>query len=218
MTVLNPNPSSLPKLLAGVFALIALTIFLVNKESITVGRDVSGLLTEVKIETSKPVSGFSLIDHNDNRITREFFLGHWTFVFFGFTNCPDVCPATLTQLVQINKMINKQSNLAGKFQTLFVSVDPDRDSTKHIKDFVSYFDSGFVGVTGEMNNIIAFEKQFGAFHVVRDKSQENYNVGHTSSVYLVNPAGMYNAKFSPPMEINMVLQQVGMLVQGHNNL
>lgn len=208
------NPLSMTKLLAGLAVLVVLTIFLANKEHITTDGEASALLADVKAEAVKPVSGFSLLDHNDNRITSDMFLGRWTFVFFGFTNCPDVCPATLSQLVLINKLISQQPGMAGKFQTLFVSVDPDRDGTKHIKEYVKYFDPGFIGATGDMNNIIAFEKQFGAFHIIGDTSQEDYNVGHTSSVFLVNPDGIYSAKFRPPMDISMVMQQIDKFVQG----
>lgn len=190
-------------------------IVLVSNENDVTDGSATALLADVKVEDSKPVSGFSLLDHNGSEITRVLFLGNWTFVFFGYTNCPDVCPATLSQLVRINKLINEQTNLKGRFQTLFVSVDPDRDSANHIKEFVSYFDPGFVGATGEMNNIISFEKQFDAYHIIDDKNQENYSVGHASSVFLVNPDGVYAAKFSPPMDVSVVLQQLNRFVQNY---
>ena len=202
------NQSSMTKLLAGLAVLAGLVVILTSKVTMNVDSE-----TISNTEVAKPVSGFSLVDHNENKITAETFVGHWTFVFFGFTNCPDVCPATLSQLVQVNKLISKKQHMAGKFRTLFVSVDPDRDGTKHIKEYVEYFDPSFIGATGEMKNIIAFEQQFGAFHIIRDKSNENYTVGHTASVFLVNPDGVMTAKFSPPMDVSMVMQQIDMFVE-----
>ena len=204
--------SNLTKLLATFVVMVGIILLLVSNVTINMDSDTSANGQAVE---SKPIDGFSLINHDDKEITSDTFLGHWTFVFFGFTNCPDVCPATLSQLVQINKLISQQSSLAGKFQTLFVSVDPDRDDKKHIKDYVKYFDPSFIGATGDMNNIIAFEKQFGAFHIIGNKRLGNYNVGHSSSVFLVNPDGVYSTKFSPPMDVTMVIKTLDKFVKGY---
>jgi len=204
------NQLNITKVMISVAVLLAILILFIN--SIVFNKDIPDLLVDVKTDSIKPVLGFSLIDHNENKITSETFKGYWTFVFFGFTNCPDVCPATLSQLVQLNKRIEQKQYMAGKFRTLFVSVDPDRDGTKHIKEYVKYFNPGFVGATGKMKDILNFEKQFGAFHVIGDKSNENYTVGHTASVFLVNPGGVITAKFSPPMAISVVMQQIDMFM------
>jgi len=197
---------------------VLLTIFVLFVNNIVLNKDIPDLLDDVKTDSIKPVLGFSLIDHNENKITSETFKGYWTFVFFGFTNCPDVCPATLLQLVQLNKRIEQKQYMAGNFKTLFVSVDPDRDGTKHIKEYVKYFEPSFVGATGEMKNILNFEKQFGAFHVIGDKSNENYTVSHTSSVFLVNPGGVITAKFRPPMAVSVVMQQVDMFMERYTKM
>lgn len=207
------DSSNITKLLVGLVLAIGLAIYIASMGINMNDAGTSSLLDDVKIDEVKPVRGYSLVNHNNQKIHAAMFVGHWTFVFFGYTNCPDVCPATLAQLVRLNKMISQDPSTAGKFQTLFVSVDPDRDGVEHIKEFVKYFDPNFIGATGDTNNILAFEKQFGAFHVIGDKRQEDYDVGHTSSVFLVNPDGRYIAKFSPPMDINKVMKQLAMFVQ-----
>lgn len=206
------NPLTISKLLVSFVVVTALTVIIANKTLFPTNAEATSILNDVKVEATKPVSGFSLVDHNENTITSNMFVGHWTFVFFGFTNCPDICPATLSQLVSLNKFIRSDSKLAGKFKTMFVSVDPERDSPKFLKEYVKYFDSNFIGATGEMNNIISFEKQFGAFHVIGEKRKENYTVSHTASVFLVNPDGMFSADFSPPMDLPMVVEQLNLFV------
>jgi len=206
------NPLTMSKLLLSLVVVTVLTVIIVANKVITTNTEATSILDNVKVETAMPVSGFSLVDHNENAITSNQFVGHWTFIFFGYANCPDVCPASLSQLVSLNNIIRKDSSLAGKFKTMFVSVDPYRDNPKFLKEYVKYFDSNFIGATGEMNNIISFEKQFGAFHVIDDKRKENYTVSHTSSVFLVNPNGMYSASFSPPMDLPTVVQQLNLFV------
>jgi len=202
--------SNITKLFAAFSVLAGVTFLLINMVTNNV---VNGISVNEGATEAKPINGFSLVNHNDNKITTDTFRARWTFVFFGFTNCPDICPATLSQLVQLNNLISQQPSMAGKFHTLFVSVDPDRDSTEYIKEYVKYFDPGFVGATGEMNNIVAFEKQFDAFHVIDDKRHENYSVGHTSSVFLVNPDARYSAKFAPPMDVSAVMQKLDKFVK-----
>jgi len=209
------NQSTMSKLLVSLVVMTILTVVVIDKVFFTTHGKSASILDDVKVELAAPINGFSLIDHNENKITSNTFIGHWTFVFFGFTNCPDICPATLSQLVALNTLIRRDSGLADKFKTMFVSVDPDRDSPKFLREYVKYFDSNFIGATGEMNNIISFEKQFGAFHVIGEKKQENYTVSHTSSVFLVNPDGMFSANFSPPMDLPMVVEQLNLFVNDY---
>lgn len=164
-----------------------------------------------------PVQGHSLVTHNGKELTDDNFSGYWSFVFFGFTNCPDVCPATLSQLSLLNKMLHDDKKLSDKTQFLFVSVDPDRDSLEHLADYVAYYHSEFIGVTGKMVNILKFEKQFGAFHKF-DKSDKSgfYNVAHTSSVFLVDPQGNIALEFTPPLDIKNVTQQLTILMKDFN--
>jgi len=209
------NPLTMSKLLISLVVLTVLTVVVFNKVTFTINGESASILDDVKVEVATPISSFSLVDHNEKKITSNMFVGYWTFVFFGFTNCPDICPATLSQLVALNNIIRRDSGLAGKFKMMFVSVDPDRDSPKFLREYVKYFDSNFIGATGEMNNIISFEKQFGAFHVIGDKRKENYSVSHTSSVFLVNPDGMFSANFKPPMELPMVVEQLNLFVNDY---
>lgn len=173
---------------------------------------------EVGIESPETIETFNLVDQNNNRFTRERLSGHWSFVFFGFTNCPDVCPATLMQLKQMNKTIKQEQGLDIAPQFIFVSVDPERDKQGHLAEYIRYFDPDFVGLTGEIHDISRFEKQFDAFHRYGKKNASGfYTVEHSSEIYLLNPDRKLVAKFLPPMDIKRAVQQLSDLVRRYNS-
>ena len=95
-------------------------------------------------------SDFSLKDMNNNVITQESFDGPLTAIFFGFTNCPDVCPMTLNKMdIVLDKLKKKKENI--KF--FFISVDPERDTPEVVKNYLGNFDNNFIGITGEPEKI-----------------------------------------------------------------
>lgn len=147
-----------------------------------------------------PLQSFSLSDHNGKPFNTITFLGYWTFVFFGYTNCPDVCPMAL---VDLNKIYTELENgfTLGNTKVAFVSVDKKRDSLDHLAEYVTYFNSDFIGVTGDEGQVKDFAGQFGAVYktVYQDgKSREDYLVDHTASIMLVDHLGRLIAVFPPP--------------------
>ena len=176
------------------------------------------LLENVSVISRDTISSLDLIDHSKNKVTNKNLKNSWSFVFFGFTHCPDVCPATLTQLAAINKSIDKQFESGINKQFLFVCVDPERDSLGHLAEYMRYFDPSFYGVTGEEDAIKNFEKQLGAFHRFDKKNSSGfYNVQHSSEIFLINPDGRLIAKFTPPMDIDLVLKQFSLLVSEYKD-
>ena len=193
--------------------LIAATAYLIQYRS-NLHANVPLLLSEVAVNPPRLVSNLNLMDHEQHVVTPERFASHWTFVFFGYSNCPDVCPATLTQLVQMNSIIHHTPQLDGKFQFYFVSVDPERDTIQHLADYIGYFDKGFTAMPGGENDIHEFEKELGAYHRIEKKDKSNYYaVQHSSEIYLIDPAGRLTAKFTPPMDLALVIRQLGMFVE-----
>jgi len=177
------------------------------------------LVRAVAVMPSKNVNAVDLVDHNNNIINLEQFKKHWTFVFFGFTNCPDVCPATISQLIQVKNGIKKNNQFKDDFKIFFVSVDPKRDSLEHLKQYMTYFDSSFVGMTGSEESIRAFEEKLGAFHKLEaPNSDGGYSVQHTADVFLINDKGMLVAKFQPPMNTDRVVKQFFEFVSLQNQI
>ena len=137
-------------------------------------------------------SDFSLKDMNNNTITQESFDGPLTAIFFGFTNCPDVCPMTLNKMdIVLDKLKNKKRNI--KF--FFISVDPERDTPKVVKNYLSNFDNNFVGITGEPEKIFLLYQSWGVMSKKIFLENGEFNIDHSSPVILLKD-GKYIAMIS----------------------
>ena len=137
-------------------------------------------------------SDFSLKDMNNNTITQESFDGPLTAIFFGFTNCPDVCPMTLNKMdIVLDKLKNKKRNI--KF--FFISVDPERDTPEVVKNYLRNFDNNFVGITGEPEKIFLLYQSWGVMSKKIFLENGEYNIDHSSPVILLKD-GKYIAMIS----------------------
>ncbi len=126
--------------------------------------------------------------------------GVWTLMYFGFTYCPDICPATLANMAQVMKELRaKNPQFAEKVKVVLVSVDPQRDNPEKLAQYVEFFDTSFVGVTSDEANLKAMAQQLNvAFELVGDTTAEDYLVEHSGQVVLVNPKGDYQGFMRPP--------------------
>ncbi|MCK4951161.1 MAG: SCO family protein [Gammaproteobacteria bacterium] len=168
------------------------------------------LLAVLKVAPT-PLQPFSLIDQNNKPFTLKQLLNKNTLLFFGYTTCPDICPTTLTTLNQIYKQLKGTASYTN-LNIVFVSVDPQRDTTDKLQEYMKYFNKDFLGVTGSKDNIDPFIKQFNAAYIIEEKSSnENYQVSHTSSIFLVNPQANIIASFSPPHNSKIIVSQLGMI-------
>lgn len=175
------------------------------------------LLHDISLETAGKIVVKDLIDHTNNPFNFNLLEKHWTFVFFGFTSCPDICPATLAQLALLHKKLKSAPITGMNPQFLFVSVDPERDTLSHLAGYVQYFDRDFIGLSGDLPAITEFEKQFGAFHRYDKKNSKGfYTVQHSADIFLVNPNGQVTAKFIPPLQLDRVTKQLALLVRQFN--
>jgi protein SCO1/2 len=148
----------------------------------------------------KALQPFALIDQNNASFDLANLKNKWSFIFFGYTSCPDVCPMTLRTLDVVQTHL-KSSDTAptDDVQMIFVSVDPERDSTDKLGAYVSFFDQQFIGATGNKQDLDAFSGQFGAgYQFEPETSPGHYLVAHTSAVFLVDPLGRLIATFSQP--------------------
>ena len=127
-------------------------------------------------------SDFSLKDMNNNTITQKSFDGPLTAIFFGFTNCPDVCPMTLNKMdIVLDKLENKKKDV--KF--FFISVDPEKDTPRVIKDYLSNFDNKFIGITGDPEKIFLLYKSWGVMSKKIFLDNGEYNIDHSTPVILL---------------------------------
>jgi len=153
----------------------------------------------------KPLKAFALTDDRNRVFDLENLKGKWSFLFFGFTHCPDVCPTTLAVLARAREHIAKNTVGAGNLQFVFVSVDPNRDTAAKLRQYVNYFDASFVGVTGDDAQIGNLAGQLGAtYEVAIAPGAENYPVYHSTAVFLVDPRARYHAVFTPPLDAEVI--------------
>jgi|TARA_B100001173_G_scaffold258874_1_gene231655 protein SCO1/2 len=129
-------------------------------------------------------SPFSLTDVNNKPITEKSFEGPLTAVFFGFTNCPDICPMTLTNLDQVIEKLNDKENK--KFKVYFVSIDPERDNPEIIKDYLDSFKNKIYGITGEPQKVFLLSKSWGVLSEKIFNEDGTYLINHSSSILLLN--------------------------------
>jgi protein SCO1/2 len=174
------------------------------------------LLNAKHSQTAKPeISGFAfpepealadieLISEDEEPLTEKDFLGHWTFVYVGYTFCPDACPISLNILSQMHATLAEQE-VDSDVRSLLVSVDPERDTPERLKEYVKYFNEKFIGATGTQSNLASFARQVSAvYSLPEDRSTDNYLVDHSSSIILINPKAQVHAIFTPPQKAELL--------------
>ena len=128
-------------------------------------------------------SAFSLNDVNNDIITESSFEGPLTAIFFGFTNCPDVCPMTLQNLDLTIKNLEQEKK--NKFKVFFVSIDPERDGPQVIKDYLNSFENKIYGITGDPKKVFLMSKSWGVLSEKIFTEDGNYLINHSSSIILL---------------------------------
>ena len=141
------------------------------------------------------IDNFELIDQNNEAFNKKSLEGGWTVLFFGYTNCPDVCPTTIYKLAEIKNGI-KEDLPSANFNTVLVTLDPDRDSTERLDEYIGYFDETMLGVTGTYENIQSFTSSLSVFYQ-RINKEEGYDFNHTASIFVFDKDGSLFATMSP---------------------
>ncbi|MGV8842161.1 MAG: SCO family protein [Pseudomonas sp.] len=135
----------------------------------------------------------------------------WSLLFFGYTSCPDVCPTTLAQLRQLKTQLPgpTQANL----QLIMVSVDPHRDTPEQLKQYLSYFDAGFIGLTGPEATLQQLANGVSIPYIPADTSEENYTVDHSANLVLIGPDGTQRGFIRAPFNTDKLAAQLPGLLQ-----
>jgi len=155
-----------------------------------------------------PILPFTLTDQSGQPFTEKRLKGKWSFIFFGYTHCPDICPTTLSTLKQINSALQEQPQAATDIQVIFVSVDPQRDKPEMLEKYMAFFNPKFTAVTGYADPLLNFSRQFGAAYIKEPTdTANNYLISHTSSIFLVDPKIRIVASFSPPHDAQRITAQ-----------
>jgi len=169
------------------------------------------------------LDSFQLSDHNQHAFDNQRLGGQWTALFFGYTHCPDICPTVMLDMARVYDEYLKRQD-AQDLQVIFVSVDPNRDTLNLLKNYVTYFNPNFLGVTGERQQIDVLTKSVGAMYDFEDRisgkvltpeqvvGKQGYIVNHYAAVILVNPEGEMVAHIYPPHDLQRVVNALGTII------
>jgi len=163
-----------------------------------------------------PVPEFTLTRMDGKPFERKNLLGKWTFLYFGYTLCPDVCPTELTALAEVAELLRKEG--VQSWQQVFVSVDHERDTPEQLAKFVTYFDPKIIGATGTEAELRQMAKPLGvgwekaSLPTANDAASSSYLINHTTSILLVSPdatvIGVYPTPHDPKAMVDVFLKVI----------
>jgi protein SCO1/2 len=156
----------------------------------------------IVLDTPRIFSDFELVDHNGETFNIARMEDVWTIVFFGFTNCPDICPTTLATLNDTySKMKDSEKD---KLQIVMISLDPERDTVEKLAEYVPYFNEEFIGVTGNKHLIRRLTAEINIAYNTVPLEGDDYTVDHSTQLVLINPKGHYHGFFKAPHSETML--------------
>jgi protein SCO1/2 len=162
------------------------------------------------------IADFALVDDQGEPFTLDNLRGRWSLLFFGFTNCPDVCPGTLNDLKLVHEKLSQlNGDAAPGHQIVFVSVDPERDTPEKLHRYLNYFHPDFIGVTGPLQQLSPLTMQFGiAFHIQEHQAgSTSYNVDHSVSIMLTDPQGRLQGVFPTPHDAGRIASELASVIE-----
>ena len=164
------------------------------------------------LDAPRPLPALSLIDHSGRKFARDSLRGHWTLLFFGFTHCPDVCPATLAILAQARHMLLDLLP-ADQPRIVLVSVDPRRDTPAALGRYVGHFDPEFLGVTGGADALAQLTRELGVVVLTGPTADDgSYTVDHTAAIFVIDPSAALAAVSSSPHEAGAIARDYRTIV------
>ena len=154
------------------------------------------------------INKVNLIDHNGQPFKSATLKNKPSLLFFGFTNCPEICPTTLADLSEITKKITLNDD---SINIIFVTLDPKRDNKEHLKDYIEYFDGNIIGVTGNKIEIKEFADNWGVFYETIKTTDNNYTLNHTATVFMIDKLGNFKGTISWGENESSIIQKINNL-------
>ncbi len=162
-----------------------------------------GIFQAKPAETIQP---FTLVNQDGQVFTEQQFRGKWSFVFVGYTFCPDVCPTTLSVLKSVRALLEQSGN-ADNTAFVMITADPERDTSERLKAYLSFFHPDFIGLTGDVEVIRPLAKTIKAGFKIPDHAPgESYFVNHSSHISLIDPSGNSAAFFQMPHDAKQIAE------------
>ena len=182
-------------------AIVALVLGLtVNKVLTSKGQGDPTVLLDagiVLLPQSRSLPELSLTNQDGQTVAVDQLKDQWSLLFFGYTFCPDICPATLAQLRQLQGQLPPET--LAKLRIVLVTVDPNRDTPEQLKKYLDYFDAGFIGLTGEQATLQKLANGVSIPYIPADTSKENYTVDHSGNLVIIGPDGKQRGFIRAPI-------------------
>ncbi|MCG6542834.1 SCO family protein [Pseudomonas sp. KSR10] len=195
-------------------ALVALVIGLTVYKVLSTERqlDSAALLDAgiVMLPQGRDMPDIALTNQDGEAVSMEQLEGRWNLLFFGYTFCPDICPATLAELRQLRGKLPDDVNQ--QLQPILVSVDPARDTPEQLKKYLDYFGAGFIGLTGPLDDIQTLANAAGVPFIPGDTSKKDYTVDHGGNLALIGPDGRLRGFIRAPMRTEKLAEQLPALI------
>jgi protein SCO1 len=151
---------------------------------------------------------FRLTDQNGKTVTDADLKGKWSLVYFGYTHCPDACPTALNDIsIALDQLGPKRDAV----RPVFITVDPERDTSAALKDYVTAFDAPILALTGTPEEVAKAAKGYRVYFAKHPEASGGYSMDHSSVIYVMDPQGRFTASFtheSPPEQISERLKKL----------
>ncbi|WP_339409464.1 SCO family protein [Pseudomonas sp. EA_35y_Pfl2_R5] len=191
-------------------AIVALVLGLtVNKVLTSKGQGDPTVLLDagiVLLPQSRSLPELSLTNQDGQKVAVDQLKDQWSLLFFGYTFCPDICPATLAQLRQLQGQLPPET--LAKLRIVLVTVDPNRDTPEQLKKYLDYFDAGFIGLTGEQATLQKLANGVSIPYIPADTSKENYTVDHSGNLVIIGPDGKQRGFIRAPINNSKLAAQL----------
>ena len=164
----------------------------------------------VLLPQSRSLPGLSLTNQDGQAQAMDQLKGQWSLLFFGYTFCPDICPATLAQLRQLKGMLPAETQ--AQLRVVLVTVDPHRDNAEQLKKYLGFFDPAFMGLTGAQEDLQKLAGAVSIPYIPADTSKENYTVDHSGNLVIIGPDGSQRGFIRAPLNNDKLAAQLPQLL------
>lgn len=197
-------------IIVAAFALIAgvlLSQFLSQKNTPLKPPGIQGAIFPV----AKTIDNFTLTNQMGNQVNLDLFRHNWSLVFVGYTHCPDICPTTMAVMSEVTGYM-KEENIEPP-QIIFLSIDPERDTAELLKDYVTYFNPDFTGLTGQKTEIDRLTRQLNAVYqkapgLSGKITDDDYLMDHSSALMLMNPDAKLQSVLTAPHTPGTIIESI----------
>ena len=194
--------------------LIVMTALVFLMQSTAYGNSPEKKYQGLLLNPEKTIKSYTMINQDGKEIPFPTASGKFQLIFFGYTNCPDICPMTLHKIKQVIRDLDNSD----KVEYYFISIDAERDKPELLKSFVRYFHPQIKGITGTIHNIKGIEKEFGILtRKFQGKSALAYQLEHSVFMYLINKQGKLMLMYPGSSSTTQIVSDLNLLI-GSNKI